>query len=586
MGREKVTFSEFFRVQAKVFRELFTKYRTKSAVLTILSFVTITSSLIELKFVEYITNAVTGYFGGTVAFSSLLITVSLFLGSLLLITVLSNLQQKITLRYQSDIGFDVGCKITKKLSEIPYEYYEFSSFHDKINHAREASEAYSQAVYGSTEIISTVFQVAVYGVLLSRISPLYLLVIAVAIVLSVIISFKVTEKRMINKYKNLTPNDRRSAYFGCIMSDRVNHQNIQTTRNYPFFSNSYGKYNELTRKAGVRENVMSFASEGAVVLMFAASFFVTVIVVGRGVAQGAFTLGYFTMVTALLADLFANVREFSHSVISHTSYSKAIIAYYEIMKIKSNDNNEEQGKNEVGSISVIDLRYIYPQSERYALNGVTLSFKKGEKIAVIGHNGSGKTTLMAIIARLLKNYEGTLEENGISVSTVMQDFVHYQMTVKESIELGCGGRELSEEKIFEILKKVELYDFIISKPKGIYTNIGQLEEDGVELSKGQYQRLAIARLLANENSNVWILDEPTAFLDPIAEIETYKHIFNLAEERLVFFISHRLGFAKFADRIIVVENGKIVEEGNHAYLMGKTSSVYKKMYESQKEWFE
>ena len=263
MGREKVTFSEFFRVQAAVFRELFTKYRAKSAVLAVLSFVTITSSLIELKFVEYITNAVTGYFEGTVAFSSLLITVSLFLGSLLLITVLSNLQQKITLRYQSDIGFDVGCKITKKLSEIPYEYYEFSSFHDKINHAREASEAYSQAVWGSTVIISTVLRVAVYGTLLSRISPLYLLVITVAIVISVIISSKVTEKRMINKYKNLSPNDRRSAYFGCIMSDRVNHQNIQTTRNYPFFSNTYGKFNELTRKAGVKENLMSFASEGA-----------------------------------------------------------------------------------------------------------------------------------------------------------------------------------------------------------------------------------------------------------------------------------------------------------------------------------
>ncbi len=584
MGREKVTFSEFFRVQVAVFRELFTKYRTKSAVLTFLSFITITSSLIELKFVENITNAVTGYFEGTVAFSSLLITSALFLGSLLLIMILSNLQEKVTLRYQSDISFDVGCKITKKLSEIPYEYYEYSAFHDKINHAREASEAYSQAVWGSTVIISTVFRVGVYGILLSRISPLYLIVIAATIVLSVIISFKVTEKRIINKYKNLMPNDRRSAYFGCIMSDRANHQNIQTTRNYPFFSNAYGKFNELTRKAGVRENVMSFASEGAVVLMFAASFFVTVIVVGRGVAQGTFTLGYFTMVTALLADLFSNVREFSHIVINHTGYAKAVGAYFEIMEIGSEE--EEDREEGDGSVSVKDLRYKYPQSERYALDGITLSFKKGEKVAVVGHNGSGKTTLMAIVARLLRSYEGELHEGGAVVSAVMQDFVHYQMTVKESIELGCGGRELPDEKIFEILKKVELYDFIMSKPKGIDTNIGQLEEDGVELSKGQYQRLAIARLLANEESNVWILDEPTAFLDPIAEIETYRHIFDLAGDRLVFFISHRLGFAKHADRIIVTEDGRVVEDGSHSDLIARENSVYKKMFESQKEWFE
>ena len=396
-------------------------------------------------------------------------------------------------------------------------------------------------------------------------------------------SDKSHNSRMINKYKILSPNDRRSAYFGCIMSDRVNHQNIQTTRNYPFFSNAYGKFNELTRKAGVRENVMSFASEGAVVLMFAASFFVTVIVVGRGVAQGSFTLGYFTMVTALLGYLFVNVREFSYTVINHTGYAKAVGAYFEIMEIGSEEEKEKEEGD--GSVSVKDLKYKYPQSERYALDGVTLSFKKGEKVAVVGHNGSGKTTLMAIIARLLRSYEGELHEGGAVVSAVMQDFVHYQMTVKESIELGCGGRELSEEKIFEILKKVELYDFIMSKPKGIDTNIGQLEEDGVELSKGQYQRLAIARLLANEDSNVWILDEPTAFLDPIAEIETYRHIFDLAGDRLVFFISHRLGFAKHADRIIVTEDGRIVEDGSHSELIARQNSVYKKMFESQKEWY-
>ncbi|MBQ6677778.1 MAG: ATP-binding cassette domain-containing protein, partial [Clostridia bacterium] len=111
------------------------------------------------------------------------------------------------------------------------------------------------------------------------------------------------------------------------------------------------------------------------------------------------------------------------------------------------------------------------------------------------------------------------------------------------------------------------------------------EEDGVELSKGQYQRLAIARLLANEDSNVWILDEPTAFLDPIAEIETYRHIFDLEGDRLVFFISHRLGFAKHADRIVVTEDGRIVEDGSHSELIARENSVYKKMFESQKEWY-
>lgn len=105
------------------------------------------------------------------------------------------------------------------------------------------------------------------------------------------------------------------------------------------------------------------------------------------------------------------------------------------------------------------------------------------------------------------------------------------------------------------------------------------------MSKGQYQRLVLCRLLAREDANVWILDEPTAFLDPIAEIETYKFIFDLAGDRLVFFISHRLGFAKHADRIVVVKDGCIVEDGTHDDLLSYESGIYKEMFKSQLEWY-
>ena len=113
--------------------------------------------------------------------------------------------------------------------------------------------------------------------------------------------------------------------------------------------------------------------------------------------------------------------------------------------------------------------------------------------------------------------------------------------------------------------------------------LGQLDK-GVELSKGQWQRLAIARLLADEEANVWVLDEPTAFLDPLAEIEMYRFIFSLAEDRLVFFISHRLGFAKNAERIIVINDGCVVEDGTYGAYVDE-NGIYKEMFESQKKWY-
>ena len=137
----------------------------------------------------------------------------------------------------------------------------------------------------------------------------------------------------------------------------------------------------------------------------------------------------------------------------------------------------------------------------------------------------------------------------------------------------------------KILKKVGLYEYVNTLPKGINTELGQLNQ-GIELSKGQWQRLAIGRLLANEESNVWILDEPTAYLDPITEIQIYDLILSLAGERLIFFISHRLGFAKKANRILLVHNGQIVQNGTHKELMADRCDIYRKMYESQKAWYE
>lgn len=129
-----------------------------------------------------------------------------------------------------------------------------------------------------------------------------------------------------------------------------------------------------------------------------------------------------------------------------------------------------------------------------------------------------------------------------------------------------------------------MLDVVERLPNGIDTYIGELN-GGVEMSKGQLQRLAIARMLANEEAKVWILDEPTAFLDPIAEIDMYDYILSLAGDRLVFFISHRLGFARKADRIIVIDNGAICEYGSHDELMQKDGGLYKRMFDAQKTWY-
>lgn len=582
--KEKVTIGEFFRVQWLVIKELYGKYKLETTGIIILAWITMCVNFIDLKFLEYTTNSVSEYVksGNIHTFKALSIIIGLFLIVLFVMHVMQNINNKITKKYVSMISFEVEKKIINKLSTISYEFYEDNNFYYKINLATQASGQYSNAIFGVTQITRIILMLFVYGIMLSKISVLFVVIIFIAIIISIMASTKVKDKQLDYYRKHVSPESRRNNYFKSVFNNRINQQNIQTARSFSYFSDKYSYYNKLVRKNYLKLNMLSFTSELITSLLFILTFFVTVLFISKGVASGKYEIGYYSMVIALLGNLFSTIKQFSSFMMKNNWYVKVLDVYYEVMNLETElfiSTNECDA-----AIEFKDLKYKYPQSEHYALNGINIKFNMGEKVAVVGHNGSGKTTLISVIMMLLKNYYGECNYNNIIQMAIMQEFGQYQMSIKENIEIGCSGKEISEEKIVEILKKVDLFDFISQMPNGIYTKLGQLEE-GVELSKGQWQRLAIARLLAKEEANVWILDEPTAYLDPIAEIDMYNFIFRLAGERLVFFISHRLGFAKYADRIIVVNNGEIVEDGKHKTLIANSNGIYAQMFKTQKEWY-
>lgn len=582
--KDKVTPKQFFKVQWKIIKELYQLYKLDTILIILLACLTMSVNFINLKFLEYSTNSVSAYMMGEseYSFKRIAMTIVLFLAALLIVRLLQNEYNKIKEKYVTKITLQVNKKINRKLSSISYEYYEGNDFYEKINLANQANSQYSNAIFGVTQIAKIIIMLVVYGFMLSKVNITYIIVIFIAIFFSFMISTKITDKQLDYWRIHVSPESRRNNYFKGVFANRINQQNIQVNRSFDFFSYKCSYYNERNRKNYLKLNMLSFTSELASSALFLVTFFFTALLVGKGVAQGEYKIGYYSMVIALLASLFSTIKQFSMFMLNNNWYVKILEAYYEVMDFKE-DSFSKIHKSDT-AINISELKYRYPQSEVYALNGINATFQKGEKIAVVGHNGCGKTTLISVILSLLKNYDGSFSGCNIYPAAILQDFGQYQMTVKENIEIGCGGKELSEERIKEILKKVDLYEFISQKPDGIYTKLGQLDK-GVELSKGQWQRLAIARLLANEEANIWILDEPTAYLDPIAEIDMYKFIFDLASDRLVFFISHRLGFAKNANRIIVIDNGKIIEDGTHKDLMDNSNSLYARMFETQKEWY-
>ena len=334
-------------------------------------------------------------------------------------------------------------------------------------------------------------------------------------------------------------------------------------------------------------NMLTEITEITGSLLFMAAFLFVAVVLGAKVVRGECELGYFTMILVLLGGMFDNLKSFTLFLLNNNEFIRVVSSYYEVLEFaESRETGNERAVSceKKEALLIRNLQYQYPQAQTAALNGVELKIAKGEKIAIVGENGCGKTTLMSVIMGLLTSYKGSCERADAECAAVLQDFIEYELTIRENIELGCGGRKLSDERIGEILRQVNLYEYVMGLEQGVDTKLGQLD-NGVELSKGQWQRLAVGRLLANEKADLWILDEPAAYLDPLAEIDIYKLIFSLAGGRTVLFTSHRLGFARFADRILVMDEGKIIEDGTHQDLM-RLDGFYARMFNIQRKWYQ
>lgn len=259
----------------------------------------------------------------------------------------------------------------------------------------------------------------------------------------------------------------------------------------------------------------------------------------------------------------------------------------EIVDVKGNEillNNWE--------IDLVDVSYKYPNKDDYALKDINLKIKNREKLAIVGLNGSGKTTLIMIICRLIKPSSGKVLLNGIDVeeiplkeyrgyiSVIFQDLNVFAFSVEENVAL---SQYVDDEKIDKSLKKANLNFLCEDKKYELMTRV--FKDDGIVLSGGNNQRIMLARCIY-KNSNIAILDEPTAYLDSITESEFYNEYREIMKDKTVIFISHRLSSTKFCDRIVLMDNGKINGIGSHIELLNR-NELYKRMFEIQsKPYFE
>ena len=244
-----------------------------------------------------------------------------------------------------------------------------------------------------------------------------------------------------------------------------------------------------------------------------------------------------------------------------------------------------------GEFKLENVQFSYPNAKEPALDGVNLTIRKGEKLALIGENGCGKTTLVKLLLGIYPASGGSISVDGFpladiqkdsfwkKVSIVAQDFVSYKLTLRENVGISDLERMQDNEEIHRALDEAALPQLAELSPD---TRMGR-EFDGMELSGGQWQKLAIARGLFRD-SEVIVLDEPTSALDPKIENEILTRFMELAKDRTAVIISHRVGLCKAADRVAVMKDGRIAEIGSHEELL-KAGSLYQTMWEAQASWY-
>jgi len=242
-----------------------------------------------------------------------------------------------------------------------------------------------------------------------------------------------------------------------------------------------------------------------------------------------------------------------------------------------------------------NVSFRYPNTKRYILKNFNLTIQTGDKIAFVGENGAGKTTLIKLLLRFYDVTDGEIIINGVNIKHInlekwytligalFQDFIKYQFTFKENIYFGNKKEINNLDLLKEAIKKSGANEYVKDLPLQYDQTVGKMFKNGIDLSGGQWQKLALARAFF-KNAPMLILDEPTSAIDAKAEYEIFQHVQELQKDKTVIIISHRFSTVRNADKIFVLDEGKIIEEGNHETLM-KKKGLYAELFNIQAQGY-
>ncbi len=495
----------------------------------------------------------------------------------------------------------MGKKLNEKAARIDPLVYEDNRFLDHINKAYVGLRSVGEVVVSTLMIFlnQSVYFVSM-GIYLFTVKPALLIMFVVSFIPNIIGT--VVRKRL---YANLehkaAPYRRRYEYFEKCICSREYVKETRLWRSEGFFKKMYGKNlrknAELDWQTSKKVRLVELGLRSLVLTGYVG----TIIMLFYYLSRGQVGVGAFAAIFTSLDTMFSRMNELFDIQIGTVSrnYGKAqnFFGFLDLPERRG----QYEGPVKRETIEMKGVSFTYPGSPNPALENIDLSVRKGETIAIVGVNGSGKSTLTRLLTGLYLPTSGKLLIDGRSVeeispkalyrdaSAVFQRYQSYKMTVEENVrisDMGKGAEDALPVKVEPAVRDaLEKADFPADSEKlteGLNTMLGK-DFGGIDLSGGQWQRLAIARGLYRSHDMI-VLDEPTAAIDPLEEAAIYRKFAEISRDKTAFIVTHRLGSAQIADRIIVMDGGRIVDTGTHEELMQREGK-YREMYHAQAKWY-
>ena len=532
---------------------------------------------------------------GVVAFRPVLFWVTLAAAAALVSALLGSLAGLFG-QYQSMVFSDKVTDIVHSKSvAADLEYYENPSYFDTMQRAQiEASSRPIGVVNRLTGIgRNAVSLVGIAGLLLAF-SPLITLVLFCVALPGALVQ-SLYARRQYRLELEQTEKERQASYYHFMLTGTWFAKELRLFNLGSLFRTRFQALRQQLR--GVR---LALARRRTVAGLLAqsltsAAIFGSLAFIAYRVYKGTTTLGSLVMYYSLFQLAVGSFASVLSGVAGLYEDNLFLSNFYKFLDLKPKllaPANPAPAPTRISrGIEFHDVHFTYPSDSRKVLEAVNLSIAPGQVIALVGANGSGKTTLVKLLCRLYDPDSGSITVDGVDirrldpdkwrrrVSVILQDYVQYSMTAWENIWLGDVESEPDRGRIVRAAELSGSDSAIRKLPQGYDTPLGYQFKHGRELSIGEWQKVALARAFLRDSELV-VLDEPTSSLDPLAESEVFEHFRNIIHGRSAVLVSHRFSTVRLADRIYVLEHGRVVESGNHRELLD-LGGIYARLYSAQ-----